>query len=69
MISIIPMRSNSKSSYKEFDKYLYQLRHLVENAFARLKYFRVIATRFDNLTRNYQSMIHAACIFIWCKAK
>ena len=64
MIPIIPLRSN-----KEFDKYLYKLRHLVENAFARLKHFRAIATRFDKLARNYKSMIRIACIFIWCKAK
>src|SRR5690606_13724935 len=69
MIPIIPMRSNSKRLNKEFDKYLYQLRHLVENAFARLKHFRAIATRFDKLARNYQSMIYIACMFIWCKAK
>ena len=69
MIPIIPMRSNSKRSNKEFDKYLYQLRHLVENAFARLKHFRAIATRFDKLARNYQSMIYIACMLIWCKAK
>ena len=69
MIPIIPLRSNSKRSNKEFDKYLYKLRHLVENAFARLKHFRAIATRFDKLARNYKSMIRIACIFIWCKAK
>ncbi|MCO8061907.1 IS5 family transposase, partial [Acinetobacter lwoffii] len=69
MIPIIPMRSNSKRSNKEFDEYLYKLRHLVENVFARLKNFRAIATRFDKLARNYQSMIYIACMFIWCKAK
>ena len=62
MIPIIPIRSNRKRSNKEFDKYLYQLRHLVENAFARLKHFRAIATRFDKLARNYQSIIYIACI-------
>lgn len=69
MIPIIPMRSNSKRSNKEFDKYQYKLRHLVENVLARLKHFRAIATRFDKLARNYQSMIYIACMFIWCKAK
>ncbi len=69
MIPIIPLRSNSKRSNQEFDKYLYKLRHLVENMFARLKHFRAIATRFDKLARNYKSMICIACIFIWCKAK
>ena len=42
MLPIIPMRSNSKSLNKGFDKYLYKLRNLVENAFARLKHFRAI---------------------------
>ena len=69
MIPIISLRSNSKRSNKVFDKYLYKLRHLVENVFARLKHFRAIATRFDKLARNYQSMIYIACMFIWCKAK
>lgn len=69
IIPIIPMRSNSKRENKEFDKYLYRLRHLVENAFARLKHFRAIATRFDKLARNYRSMVYIACMLIWCKAK
>lgn len=43
MIPIIPLRSNSKRSNKEFGKYLYKLRYLVENAFARSKHFRAIA--------------------------
>ncbi len=64
MIPIILLISN-----KEFDKQVYKLRHLIENTFARLKYFRTIATQFDKLTRNYKSMIRIACIFIWCKAK
>lgn len=69
MIPIIPRKSNSKKLNIEFDHYLYGLRHLVENAFARLKHFRGIATRFEKLARNYKSMLFLACSFIWCKAK
>ncbi|MCG6641108.1 IS5 family transposase [Acinetobacter baumannii] len=69
IVPIIPMKSNSKRENKEFDQYLYRLRHLVEKAFARLKHFRAIATRFDKLARNYQSMVYIACMLIWCKAK
>ena len=69
MIPIIPRKSNSKKLNIEFDHYLYELRHLVENAFARLKHFRGIATRFEKLARNYKSMLFLACSFIWCKAK
>ncbi|MPM68889.1 hypothetical protein SDC9_115824 [bioreactor metagenome] len=64
MATVIGLIMNSKCQQT-----LYKLRHLVENAFARLKHFRAIATRFDKLARNYKSMIRIACIFIWCKAK
>ena len=53
----------------EFDRYLYRLLHLVENAFARLQHFRSIATRFDKTGWNYKAMMRLACNFIWCKAK
>ena len=69
MTPIIPRKSNSKKPNIDFDHYLYRLRHLVENAFARLKHFRGIATRFEKLARNYKSMLFLACLFIWCKAK
>lgn len=67
MIPIIPLRSNSKKSNSDFDKYLDRLKYLVENAFARLKHFRGIVTKFDKLARNYQSMLYIACMLIWCK--
>ncbi|MBD3614842.1 transposase, partial [Kingella kingae] len=40
--------------------YLYKIRHLVENAFARLKHFRALATRYDKLKRNYESSVSLA---------
>lgn len=43
MIPVIPRKSNSNKPNIEFDHYLYRLRHLVENAFARLNHFRGIA--------------------------
>ena len=69
MIPVIPRKSNSSKGNPEFDGYLYRLRHLVENAFARLKHFRAIATRYDKLARNYKAMLRLAYIFIWYKAK
>ncbi len=41
---VIPVKSNSTKSNDDLDKCLYKYRHLVENAFARLKHFRAIAT-------------------------
>ncbi len=61
----IPRKSNTLSNNDHMDWYLYKIRHLVENAFARLKQFRGIATRYDKLKRNYESAVALACIFIW----
>ena len=60
----IPKKSNTKTSNDHMDWYLYKIRHLVENTFARLKHFRGIATRYDKLKRNYENSVALACIFI-----
>ena len=64
MISVIPKRKNAKQPNPDFDSYLYKLRHLVENMFARLKHFRSIATRYEKLARNFKSMLYLACTII-----
>lgn len=67
MIPVIPTRANTKQSNPEFDSYLYKLRHLVENVFARLKHFRSIATCYEKLARNFKSMLYLACTIIHCQ--
>ncbi|MFI4956367.1 MAG: IS5 family transposase [Gammaproteobacteria bacterium] len=64
-IPMIPRKSNSIKGNDEMDWCLYKYRHLVENAFARLKHFRAIATRYDKLKRNYVSMVAMACSVMW----
>ena len=64
-IPVIPRKQNSKVGNADMDWCLYKYRHLVENAFARLKHFRAIATRYDKLERNYQSTLALACCLIW----
>lgn len=64
-VPIIPRKRNSKTGNDDIDWDLYKHRHLVENAFARLKHFRAIATRFDKLKRNFEGTIALACAFIW----
>ena len=65
MDSVIPRKRNSKTGNGRLDRGLYRYRHLVENAFARLKMYRAIATRYDKLKRNYESMVALACGFLW----
>lgn len=69
MTPVIPKRSNSTKPNPDFDPYLYKLRHLVENLFARLKHFLSIATRFEKLARNFKAMLYIACSIIWINLK
>ena len=62
---VIPRKKNSVTGNGDIDWCLYKYRHLVENVFARLKHFRAIATRYDKLKRNFESLVALACGFIW----
>ncbi|MEO6922184.1 MAG: transposase, partial [Collimonas sp.] len=62
---VIPRKRNSIKGNDDLDRGLYRCRHLVENAFARLKHYRALATRFDKLKRNYESVVAMACAFLW----
>ncbi len=63
----IPRRANTKSSNDHMDWDLYNVRHLVENAFAKLKNYRAVATRFDKLKQSYENTVALACAYIWLK--
>ena len=63
----IPRKQNTKLDNKHMDWDLYKIRHLVENAFAHLKRFRAIATRYDKLKQSYENTVALACAFIWLK--
>jgi len=62
---VIPRKRNSIKGNGDLDKGLYRYRHLVENAFARLKHYRAVAFRYDKLKRNYESTVAMACGFLW----
>ena len=61
---VIPAKSNRKQP-REYDRHLYQARHLIENFFNRLKQYRAIATRYDKTARNFLGAIHLAAAVIW----
>ena len=60
----IPPKSNRKIQ-REYDKTLYRLRHLVENAFLHLKRWRGIATRYAKNTSSFLAAVHIRCITLW----
>ena len=61
---VIPPRKRRKVP-RDYDKYLYGLRHLVENAFLELKRWRGIATRYAKNTASFLAAVHIRCIAIW----
>ena len=52
---------------KGLDNYLYKMRHLVENAFLRIKEWRRIATRYAKNTASYLAAVKIRCLFVWLK--
>lgn len=57
----IPPRRNRKEQ-RDYDKELYKLRHLVENAFLHLKRWRGIATRYAKCTASFFAAVQIRCI-------
>lgn len=62
--AVIPPKSNRKMP-REYDKVLYQARHLIENFFAKLKQYRAIATKYDKKARNFLGGVYLAAIMVW----
>jgi len=64
-LPVIPGRRNRKHTIC-YDKQRYRTRHLIENAFCRLKDFRRVATRYDKLAANFLSGVAlATAVAFW----
>ena len=65
VVPVIPGRSSRRRTVR-YDRECYKGRHLIENAFCRLKDFRRVATRHDKLTANFLSgMALATALAFW----
>jgi transposase len=56
MQPVIPPKKNRRYQ-RPYDLDLYKIRHLVENAFAGMKQFRAVSTRYNKLERNFASTL------------
>jgi transposase len=61
---VIPPKSNRREPWP-FDKDLYKLRHLIENAFLHLKRWRGIATRYAKNAASFMAAVQIRCIALW----
>jgi transposase len=59
-LACIPPRSN-RTSYRWHDPAFYRKRHLVENIFQRIKYWRRVATRYEKLASTFLAFATLAC--------
>ena len=64
MMPVIPSKRNRKVP-RDYDKYIYKLRHLVENAFLHLKRWRGIATRYAKRSDSFLAAVQIRCILLW----
>ena len=64
IIAVIPPKKN-RLEQREYDEYLYKLRHLVENAFLKLKQWRGIATRYSKNTASFLAAVQIRCFMLW----
>ena len=63
---VIPPKSNRKIQ-RNYDEYIYTIRHLVENAFLKLKRWRGVATRYAKTSSAFCGTIALACILQWLR--
>jgi len=60
----IPPRKNRKDQ-RVYDKDIYKLRHLVENAFLHLERWRGIATRYAKCSASFLAALQIRCVALW----
>ena len=61
--AVIPPKVNRKQP-RDFDKYLYKIRNLVERLINRIKQYRRVATRYEKIGRNFLAFIQVASIIV-----
>jgi len=62
---ILPKRN--RKVRRAYDKYLYKLRHIIENTFLKFKSWRSIATRYAKTTASFQAECQLAAIMVWLR--
>ena len=63
---VIPPHQRAKAA-REYDKWLYRERHLVECFINKIKHFRRVFSRFDKLARRYLGFLHFVSSLIWLR--
>lgn len=65
-VPVIPPRSNLKTM-RDYDKYLYRERHLVECFINKIKHYRRIFSRFEKLSMRYLGFLSFVGTLVWLR--
>ena len=63
---VIPPKKN-RLEQREYDAFLYKYRHLVVNAFLKMKRWRGVATRYAKTLSAFIGAVHLAAIVLWLR--
>lgn len=63
---VIPPHQRSKHP-RDYDRWWYRERHLVECYINKIKHFRRVFSRFDKLARRYLGFIQVTSVLIWLR--
>ena len=61
---VIPPKK-SRKILRNYDRELYKVRHLIENAFLHLKRWRGVATRYAKRCASFLAAVQIRCISLW----
>lgn len=64
MEPVIPPKRSRKQP-RDYNQYLYRMRHLIENAFLHLKRWRGIASRYAKNAASFLAAVQIRCILLW----
>jgi transposase len=64
--AVIPPHPRAKQS-RDYDRWWYRERHLVECFFNKIKHFRRVFSRFDKLALRYLGFIYLTSVVIWLR--
>ncbi len=64
--AVIPPRQNRQQP-REYDRHVYQERHLIECFFGKIKHYRRIFSRFEKTARNYMGFLRFVAALVWLR--
>jgi transposase len=66
-MTVVILPRKHRVAPRNYDRYLYRLRHLVENAILKLKGRRGIATRSVKNASSFLAAVQICCLYLWSK--